>query len=176
MGRPPILTDKLITEFCNKLRICGCIDTAIEVTEGMSRRSYYAWARAVRDGGGSAMQKKLMAAVKKAHGEAKLLTEHAVRKHFDTHWTAAAWWLERRYPKEYSRRVLPMLTDHDPDAEERMISDVVWIPAAKPKLPPAPPALPEPEPAPPPAPAPQPPPEPEPTFTVILKPDPPSDL
>ena len=38
MARPSILTDAIITDFCNKLRICGNIETAIIATDGVTRR------------------------------------------------------------------------------------------------------------------------------------------
>jgi hypothetical protein len=125
MARPSILTDAFIADFCSKLRVCGSIETSIKAT-GCGRESYYGWARAVRDGQGSEVQKKFMAAVDKAEGEVKMLREHKLSKHFDKNWQALAWWLERKYSNEYGqRRPLPL---PDPDAEEEkgIVDRVVW--------------------------------------------------
>src|SRR6266568_165497 len=104
MARPSIITDALITAFCNKLRICGNIETAITATDGMSRRSYYLWARAVRDGGGTPLQKNFIHAVGQTRLEVKLLCEqlNITKQHFRS-WQAAARWLEDEYPNEYGQ-------------------------------------------------------------------------
>src|SRR5712691_7658094 len=107
MARPSIINEALIAKFCSFLRISASIRTAISAT-GIARESYYGWARKVRQGGGSKLERKFMAAVEQAEGETKLIHERMLRQHFDTNWRAAAWWLERMYPQEYGLRRLPV--------------------------------------------------------------------
>jgi hypothetical protein len=117
MARPSIIDEALIAKFCSHLRISGSIKTAISAT-GIARESYYGWARKVRQGGGTELERKFIVAVDQAEGETKLIHEHMLSKHFDKKWRAIAWWLERRYPAEYGRRRLPPLSDlDDPDEQ-----------------------------------------------------------
>src|SRR6266446_285010 len=116
IARPSIINEALIAKFCSFLRISASIRTAISAT-GIARESYYGWARKVRQGGGSKLERKFMAAVELAEGEVKLITERMLRQHFDTNWRAAAFWLERMYPQEYGLRRLPVLSARDDLAE-----------------------------------------------------------
>jgi hypothetical protein len=125
MARPSIINDFLIADFCSKLRISGSIETAIKAS-GVGRETYYGWARKVRDGAGSKLQKRFMKAVEEAEAETKMIREHMLSKHFDKNWQCLAWWLERRYSNEYGqRRPLPL---PDPDAviEQKQIDRIVW--------------------------------------------------
>ena len=116
MPRLSIINDALIAKFCSHLRISGSIRSAISAT-GLARATYYSWVSKVREGGGSELERKFVAAVELAEGEVKLITERMLRQHFDTNWRAAAWCLERMYPQEYGLRRLPVLSDRDDLAE-----------------------------------------------------------
>ena len=116
MPRLSIINDALIAKFCSHLRISGSIKSAISAT-GIARATYYSWVSKVREGGGSELERKFVAAVELAEGEVKLITERMLRQHFDTNWRAAAWCLERMYPQEYGLRRLPVLSDRDDLAE-----------------------------------------------------------
>jgi len=116
MARPSIINEALIAKFCSHLRISGSIRSAISAT-GLARATYYSWVSKVREGGGSELERKFVAAVELAEGEVKLITERMLRQHFDTNWRAAAWCLERMYPQEYGLRRLPVLSDRDDLAE-----------------------------------------------------------
>jgi len=135
MARPSILTDAFIADFCSKLRVCGSIETTIKAS-GCGRESYYGWARDVRNGEGSELARKFMAAVEKAEGEVKMLREHKMSKHFDRNWQALAWWLERKYSHEYGQRHPAPLVDTDSEDDKGIVQRVVWqmSPAKKAKL------------------------------------------
>ena len=113
MARPSIVNDALTEKFCSELRLSGSIESAIKAT-GIGRVSYYRWAREVRQRRANKEKVKFMRAVEKAEAEIKLWYEYQLSKYFDTHWRALAWWLERKYYKEYGppRRMPPL----DPDA------------------------------------------------------------
>jgi hypothetical protein len=119
MARPSIITDEFIAEFYNRLLICGSIETARKFTgfggeTCVGRETYYGWKRAVREGGGTAMQRKFMSAVRMAEAEIKLMGEHSLSKHLSKSWRAIAWGLERQYREEYGRkRLLPARADPD---------------------------------------------------------------
>jgi transposase len=49
-------------------------------------------------------------AVTKAQTEAQMLAVGRVRAAMADHWQAAAWWLERRHPAEWSKQVNVMVT------------------------------------------------------------------
>lgn len=103
MSRPTIITDELIETFCSKLRISGSIETAIQGT-GISRQSYYRWARQVREGCGTPMVKRFVKAVEKSEGEMKLMREQMLTLGYGKSWRLCARWLEQHYPREYGRR------------------------------------------------------------------------
>jgi hypothetical protein len=103
MARPSKITDVLIDRFCEIVKISESIETAIKET-GVGRESYFRWKRRVSAGKGTELERRFMMAVDKALGESKLWHESKMNKHSEKHWRAIAWWLERKYPKEYGRR------------------------------------------------------------------------
>ncbi len=105
----PELTDRLIAEFVNKLRISGSVDTALK-TCGISRETYDRLVDAVAaaDGGGSdLLGRRLVEEAASAEGETKLIREHQLSQYFEKDWRALAWWLEHKYPGEYGRPEAP---------------------------------------------------------------------
>jgi len=86
----------------------------------------------VREGGGSELERKFVAAVELAEGEVKLITERMLRLHFDTNWRAAAWCLERMYPQEYGLRRLPVLSEPDDPYEQPRPTGISWQQAPSP--------------------------------------------
>ena len=129
MARPSIINDPLITRFCYVIRVSGSIQTAIMAT-GIGRDRYDRWAREVRERRASKAKVKFIRAVEQAEGHMKALREHQLSLHFDKHWKAIAWWLERKYPDEYGRRRRLPLPDMDGSGEQPKPSRVVWIEAA----------------------------------------------
>jgi hypothetical protein len=103
----PELTDRLIAEFVNKLRISGSVDTALK-TCGISRETYDRLVDAVAVGGGGDLQgRRLVEEAASAEGETKLIREHQLSQYFEKDWRALAWWLEHKYPGEYGRPEAP---------------------------------------------------------------------
>src|SRR2546423_6588861 len=103
MARPSIINEALIAKFCSHLRISGSIRSAISAT-GLARATYYSWVSKVREGGGSELERKFVAAVELAEGEVKLITERMLRQHFDTDWRGAGFLLVPRESPKKRRR------------------------------------------------------------------------
>jgi hypothetical protein len=109
-----VVTDHLIAELSNKLRISGSLDTALALS-GIDRAEYDVWART---GNADAMVKRLIGAVQEAENEVKLMREHQLTKYFEKNWQALAWWLERKYPDEYAlRKPKARATDEESEFE-----------------------------------------------------------
>jgi hypothetical protein len=102
-GRPPIIDDQLLEQFCNLVAMTGSIESAIQGT-AIGRGTYYRWLSRVRKGEGSQFQKKFIHAAEAARGHAKMHGEYLLWKHMQKNWRAIGFWLERKYPKEYGRR------------------------------------------------------------------------
>ena len=91
----------------------GSIETAIQLT-GIGRGTYYRWQSRVRKGEGTQFQTKFILAVEAAWGDTKMRSEHLLLKHMEKDWRAIAFWLSRRYPKEYGRpRTIRLSADGD---------------------------------------------------------------
>src|SRR5229473_4393248 len=99
MGRPSLLNDQLIAEFCDALRVSGSIESAI-IMSGIGRSTYYRLKGKVRESGGNEQQRRFFQAVHKAESQIKMMREHQLSKHFEKDWRAIAWWLERKCPNE----------------------------------------------------------------------------
>jgi hypothetical protein len=128
MSEPPKLSESLIQSFCFQLRVSGSISTAVEAT-GIGREAYYGCERQVGEGKGTKLQVSFMNAVDKARGEVKMRREIALAKHFDKHWQALAWWLERKYSDEYEQRTpLPLANPDDSTAQRpQPVDRIVWV-------------------------------------------------
>ena len=100
---PPELNDRLIAEIVAKIRITGSVETGL-LTNGVDPEEFYAWRENWRDGTADPPAARLCEAVLEAEGDVKMLREHQLNSHFEKNWQALAWWLERRYPREYGPR------------------------------------------------------------------------
>ena len=132
MARPSILNKQLITDFCLNLRMTGSIEAVIART-GIGRETYYRWARLVREGCGTGLEKRFMKAVDQSEGEVKMRLELQLEPHFVKHWRALAWWLERKYAGEYGRK-RPMAALVDP-IEEPLYDGIKLIKKGETKTP-----------------------------------------
>lgn len=97
---PRGLTEHVVAEVASKVRIGGSLRTAL-MAAGIAWERYQEWCEDALAGNAAPLVEKFLEAVLEAEAEVKLLREHQLSKHFDAHWQAAAWWLERRYPNEY---------------------------------------------------------------------------
>ncbi len=87
MGRPSLLNDQLIAEFCDALRVSGSIESAI-IMSGIGRSTYYRLRGKVRESGGNEQQRRFFQAVHKAESQIKMMREHQLSKHFEKDWRA----------------------------------------------------------------------------------------
>jgi hypothetical protein len=95
------LTDAVIADRCNKLRISGSLDTALSIC-GIERSAYDKWLEAAHAGTAEPIAKRLVDATQETLSEVKMMREHQLTKYFEKNWQALAWWLERKYPEEYA--------------------------------------------------------------------------
>ncbi len=130
-GRPPKLNDELIEKICNVLRIGAYVETAV-VVNGVSKQLFYTWCKLAHKKPGS-IYKRFLDAVEKAMEESTirdlLVIDAAAqgepgeflrdddgkivytargnpimkKQSIARDWSAAAWRLERRRSKEWSK-------------------------------------------------------------------------
>src|SRR5712691_9988992 len=74
MGRPSLLNDPLIAEFCDAVRVSGSIESAI-IISGIGRSTYYRLKGKVRKSGGNEQQRRIFQAVHKAESQIKMMSE-----------------------------------------------------------------------------------------------------
>lgn len=126
MARPTLLSPEFIAEFAAKLRLSGNIDTACGLV-GIHRDTFFKWQRAVNQGHGTKLQKRLMAEVTASLAEVKLRNELIIQQAGGKFWQAAAWWLERRFAKEYGKpdpyRPIPADTTEETDEFTKRLRD-----------------------------------------------------
>src|SRR5260370_32145690 len=68
MGRPSLLNDQLIAEFCDALRVSGSIESTI-IMSGIGRSTYYRLRGKVRERGGNEQQPRAFPAGGKRPGQ-----------------------------------------------------------------------------------------------------------
>ena len=112
MARPSRITDSLSEQFCSIFRSTQSINPAIQRT-GIGRESYYRWKRRVNKGNGTLLERRFIREVDMAEGDIKMMYEVKLSQCFDKDWRAIAWWLERKYWREYGRRKPLPLPDPD---------------------------------------------------------------
>ena len=96
------LNEQLITQACEHIRN-GVPQKYVAQYLGISEHTWYEWLKHGEE------QKKgiysqFKQSVKKAQAEAIAKNVQLIQKAAITNWQAAAWWLERRYPKEFGRK------------------------------------------------------------------------
>jgi transposase len=110
LGRPEKLTPETQTEIVNALATGVYIETAA-ATAGISKNTLYDW---IRKGTRLKAKEQLTEgeekyvafsdAVKKAMADSEMRDVALIARAAQTNWTAAAWHLERKYPKRWARR------------------------------------------------------------------------
>ena len=92
-GRKTKYTPQMQSALCSWLRK-GCSFKDACAMEGISYEAFRTW---------QAEKSVFSVAIKKAEAECKVARIQTILKASDKSWQAAAWWLERRCPDEYSR-------------------------------------------------------------------------
>ena len=105
MGKKSKLTRPLCNEFCKAIENGASILAAcghVNIVES----TYYRWYNKGRDAKRNTKFKKFYEAVEIAKNKALYNFEGRIVNEADNGtWTAAAWWLERRYPEIYGKKV-----------------------------------------------------------------------
>lgn len=95
MGRPTKRTPETEQRIIDAVRAGNYIEVAATYA-GISKQTLYAWRESFPD---------FSDALEKALAEAEVRSLTAIQQAGRTHWQAHAWYLERRYPKRYGRRI-----------------------------------------------------------------------
>ena len=104
-GRPEILTPEIQKIICSALLAGGFLETSI-VVGGISKSTFYKWMkRGEREKSGP--YREFMDAIKKALATAEVKFLNVIGTASGSQWQAAAWILERRWPKKFARRYVP---------------------------------------------------------------------
>ena len=108
MGRPSKLTPERAKRIVELIRAGNYAEVASKAS-GIGESTFYAWlerGRTARSG----VYREFLEAVEKAAAEAEALYLERVRvaaaSGAPSTWQAAAWWLERRFPRRYGRRIV----------------------------------------------------------------------
>jgi hypothetical protein len=104
-GRPSKLTIDVQSKICAALQRGNYIETSAAFA-GVSKSVLFAWMKqgnADRDDGKANKYTRFLDAVEIAQAEAEVRDLQHIDKHGETSWQAAAWKLERRFPKRWGR-------------------------------------------------------------------------
>ena len=93
-GRPSLRTPAAQHKICEALR-AGNTRRAASIYGGMSEDTFGRWLKADAD---------FAAAIEKAETDAHVRNVAIIQKAAQDTWTAAAWWLERKFPQDWARR------------------------------------------------------------------------
>lgn len=134
-GRPTLLTPELRDKICNFVRIGSYIETAVAAA-GLSKETFYAWLKdsahlhtlkrnALENGQPFEPTDDELAlmefsdALEKAMAESELADVAVVKQAAaNGEWQAAAWRLERKFPKKWGRRYIVEDTAPKPTVEQ----------------------------------------------------------
>lgn len=102
LGRPSKLTPELQSEIVLLVKGGNYIETACAMA-GISRSTYYDWMEKGKQSTGSNRFTEFRDAVEKAKAWAEARDVAIISRHAEKVWRAAAWLLERKYPKRWGR-------------------------------------------------------------------------
>lgn len=104
-GPPTALTEEVSRKVCDAIRGGNYLETAAAYA-GISRTSLHEYLKRGRRKDAEEPFASFVAAVDEAMGEAEtsFVVRVASAARDPRHWTAAAWWLERRFPERWGRR------------------------------------------------------------------------
>lgn len=100
MGAPLLLTPEMQDRIVALVRSGNYIDTATRIA-GISKETFYSWCR--RGHKGEQPFKNFLVAVERAAAESEAINVGLIERAATKQWQAAAWYLERRYPKKFGR-------------------------------------------------------------------------
>lgn len=103
MARPDKLTPERQDRIVTAIR-AGNTREAAAAHAGITDRTLYHWLAKGRKARSDCKCRQLFQAVKKAENECELMSVAIIRQAASRHWTAAAWWLERRRPDQWGRK------------------------------------------------------------------------
>lgn len=101
-GRRPKLTPQVQEQICRLVRM-GVAFKDAAVNAGITERTFYLW-KVRGEQATSGVYFQFLQELNGAYNAAKVTAILTVRSAFPEHWTAAAWWLERRFPGEFGKR------------------------------------------------------------------------
>lgn len=102
-GRPTKLTLEVQEKICDAIK-GGNHQVVAAAYAGIGESTYYAWLeRGVKNKSGEYVE--FVEAVKKAQADAETRNVLLIQTAAKETWTAAAWWLERKYPDRWGRVV-----------------------------------------------------------------------
>lgn len=134
MGRPPKLTQELITTICNAIRMGSYVETAV-IYAGINKETFHNW---VRKGNAkpSSIYGHFNDSVQKAWSESELRgvsdIDKAAKGEKDPttgewvlkpDWKATAWRLERQHAKHWSPKQTVKLEDNQTPADKSSFTD-----------------------------------------------------
>ena len=104
-GSTPKLTNKLIQEIVNYIKMGSYVETAAAAA-GISKDTFYRWLKNAKKEDASPLERKLSDAVEKALAIAELRDLDVIDRATQgpNGWKAAAWRLERKSPKKWGRQ------------------------------------------------------------------------
>jgi len=102
MGRPSKLTPELQEKICGYIAEGNTIENSCAAV-GISSGCYRQWMIKGREQK-SGKYFTFLTAVKKAEAKAQARYVKIIHDASETTWTAAAWWLERKYPAQWGRK------------------------------------------------------------------------
>jgi hypothetical protein len=132
MGRRPGLTEEIQKNICDALTQGNYQDDAARYA-GIAESTYYKWIsrgmderNRVEDGGKpdtkEVMYVEFVEAVEKARANASVRNVMLVQRAAQDHWQAAAWWLERSFPKKWGRKERHEVTGVDGESIQVSVS------------------------------------------------------
>lgn len=118
MGRKTLYNADIHKEICDNVQIGMSYEDSATLV-GISEPTLYDWIK---------KYPKFSKDIKEAKTKCKRSMVTIVRQAARKTWTAAAWWLERRYPKEFAKRQIHGVATSDVDGAkelaERIFADV----------------------------------------------------
>jgi len=101
VARPTVLTPEVQARVCEAIAAGNTRHDAAEYA-GVGASTLFAWlARGKRKRGGG-RYREFLEALKKAEASAIVRNVQIIQKAAGKTWQAAAWWLERKYPQDWS--------------------------------------------------------------------------